>query len=164
MVVVLCRMLRRNCARHYCSCRLVSVCWMLVARPAARLAISLKQNAQLAELVAIDNEESRLVRVRENLARLDLDAILFVPMRHNLTAGTMKNCLIVYCWMRRVPVQVLFAAIRISNICGVKVILRPSPCVSVNCLGRCGHCSCRVVFFCTPRVQFCRRKMKTGHP
>ena len=42
--------------------------------PGGKTGHILETETQLAELVAIDNEVSRLVRVQENLARLDLDA------------------------------------------------------------------------------------------
>lgn len=42
--------------------------------PGGKTCHILEAETQLAELVAIDNELSRLVRVQENLARLDLDA------------------------------------------------------------------------------------------
>lgn len=42
--------------------------------PGGKTGHILEMESQLAELVAIDNEVSRLVRVQENLARLDLDA------------------------------------------------------------------------------------------
>ena len=42
--------------------------------PGGKTCHILEAEKQLAELVAIDNELSRLVRVQENLARLDLDA------------------------------------------------------------------------------------------
>jgi len=42
--------------------------------PGGKTGHILEAEPQLAELVAIDNELSRLVRVQENLARLDLDA------------------------------------------------------------------------------------------